>query len=148
MGYLPSGTTYPGQISTILPGINNNGNDFTATFYNNAASLTVSGVSANVVTSRVNHNFSGAAVYVIGAPQTELQNPTIGYAISSTPSEFTIYDVFGGAGGANITVSGAATASGTNSLVRINGALTSTAISAAYGTATYVNVSGTIWQKK
>jgi hypothetical protein len=149
MSYLPSGTNYPTQQSNVFPGILNNGNDFVATFYNKAGDLTVSGVSANIVTSRQNVNYSGASniVLVIGAQEQELQNPTVGNAIGFTPQEFTVIDMFGGAGGANIIVSGAATASGTNSLVRINGSLTSTAVNSAYGTAKYVNISGNVWQK-
>ena len=146
MSYLPSGTNYVAPLSTVLPGILNNGNDFTATFYNNAASLTVSGISANVVTSRVNHNYSGAAIYVIGLPATELQNPTLGYATSSTPSEFTVFDTFGGAGGANIKVSGAALATGAVSTITINGSTAPyTAITAAYGSKKFINVSGAAW---
>lgn len=136
MSYLLSGTTYPTNVSTGLPGLTAGGQDYVAAFN------TVSGINYPIVTSRVFHNVSGIASYTIGAPETELQSSTtVGTASSTTPPEFTIYDEFGQASAKTITVSGVAGAA------IINGASSYT-ITTAYGQAHFVNVTGNVWLAK
>lgn len=119
MSYLPSGTTYPTFNSQIAPGLSGGGQDYVTKFYNSSTDVTGTSGANTISTSRTGHNFSGTATYLIG---------------SATPATFQIFDTFGGAAGANITVSGAT----------INGASTAT-ISTAYGAKTFVNVSGSKW---
>ena len=136
MSYLVSGTTYPISLSTTLPGITAGGQDYVSA-YN-----TVSGSTFPIATSRVWHDTTGPALYIIGAPETELQNPIVGTASSSTPSTFNIYDVTGNAATHNITVSGTAGAG-----ILINGA-TTYVISSNYGSATFTNFTGNVWNAK
>ncbi len=124
MSYLPSGTTYPAQLSDFEPGLSQKGQDYVAQVITGTGSLTtVAGVSQDVVTSIINHAYSGAAIYVLGA---------------FSPTQVEVNDVFGGAAGANIIVSG------TGSNVVINGAATSS-ISTAFGSKTFYNWSGNSW---
>lgn len=117
---------------TYFPGLNNGGNDFVPQIFNSTADLTPSGTGQAAINTSLNyHNYSGAATtYTVSA---------------ATPPSFRVTDMFGGAGGANLIVSGAA-----NVYFRANGAATAT-ISTAYGSNQFVLISGTsasgVWAK-
>jgi hypothetical protein len=111
--YIPSGTYTYSPTSVYSPGLASGGQDYVA--YTN----TVSGTSNSIYTSRVEHNVSGIASYVIN---------------SATPSTFQVIDINGAAASKTITVSGAT----------INGT-TSATITSAYGVKTFVKTSAGAW---
>lgn len=114
-------------VSTALPqnlygaGVLNQGQDFAQLIVNSTGQLfTTAGVAQEVLTSIVNHTFSGNATYLLS---------------SKTPERVQIYNNNAYTGN-TITVSG--TPAGTYTF---NGSNSST-ITSAYGTKTYYNISG------
>jgi hypothetical protein len=127
MSYLLTGTSVNSNpVSNYAPGINQKGQDYVAQTINGTGNLTLqAGYTNAITTSIVNHNFVGAAIYVLGTSGT-------------TPKQVQVNDVMGQAtGNYAVIVSGTAG-------VTINGSTTST-ISTAYGSKTYYNWSGNAW---
>lgn len=118
--YLPSGTTYPSTVSLLSPGLANGGQDFAV---NTISSLAQWSGNTTIVVGQTNHNYSGATTYAVGP---------------ASPTKLVVTDIFGGAAGANVTISGVTSAQ------TFNGAAT-TAISTAYGSKTLSRVAANTW---
>lgn len=103
-------------------GLSNQGQDFVPHVFNSSADLTPSGTGVGVLdTSIAYHNYSGAAVYVLGA--------------NATPAGY-LQDAAGKASAANIKISGVTGST-------INGSTAAITISADYGIKHWQLFSGT-----
>jgi hypothetical protein len=112
-------TTFQGYV---------NPQDWNAKYFNSTADLTPSGTGTGVIDGSygfIGHNYSGATAYVLAS------------GIEAGTSEIYVKDVFGGAAGATVTISGAGNQT-------FDGASTTT-ITTAYGFKHIANISGVAW---
>lgn len=127
MSYLLTGTAVTPVTQIFSPGIASKGQDFVGQFINGTGNLTTqAGVSQNVTSSIVYHNFSGTATYNLGVSGT-------------SPAQVEVYDTGGKSAVASAIVNIFAPVGGT-----INGA-TGTTLATNFGKKTLFNYSGNAW---